>query len=150
MSSVVAFFNFFGCFSGFFFVEKYGRRPLALTSLFLVIISLFLIAMAYRISELTTPKATNDSFAVSGSCGEYHYCFDCIQDLNCGFCYNVNADMGGGSACIEDKDIDTSGICRSTSDYYITKCPDAKIQGGWMIFTFLCTYLLCFSAGKSR
>lgn len=150
LSSVVAFFNFFGCFFGFFFVEKYGRRPLALTSLFLVIICLVLIGVAYYVAEITTPKSTNNSSSISGSCSEYTYCFDCIQDTDCGYCSNIVDSLGGGSACIKDNSDDINTLCSSNSDYYTSECPNSLIKGGWAIFVFMNIYLLCFSSGMGK
>jgi hypothetical protein len=101
LSAGVAFFNFLGCFVGFFFVERYGRRPLTLASLFLVIISLVFIAIAYYVAETGTMTVGIQSDKISGSCSGYSYCFDCIQDLSCGFCSSLqHSEEKMGSVCI--------------------------------------------------
>lgn len=191
LAAVVAFFNLMGAMSALYFVEKFGRRPLTLNSLITVIFSLLIIAFAYYLSETSTEKATNNS-AVSGSCSDYEYCFDCIQDTSCAFCSQLVDSLGGGSACIDSDDddrrrlagfgenngivstlfhslVDTSpveqyypattpygssdswnGTCASSSDYYDGSCPGSSFQGGWMIFVFLCVYLVCFSSGMGK
>lgn len=95
-------------------------------------------------------------------CSDYDYCFDCVQDAGCGFCSDVATlvstaipTLGGGvyrDVCIpnnEDTDQPQSpSICASTN-YHATSCPGSGLTG-WLIFLFLCLYLLAFSPGMGE
>ena len=88
----------------------------------------------------------------SDDCSNYKYCFDCVQDDHCGYCSHVrspSASGGGHNGCLhtryEHSGAKNETLCKD-SDFYAESCPGSEFAG-WMIFLFLCVYLLGFSPG---
>lgn len=151
LSAVVSFFNFVGSLIGLSFVEKIGRRKLTLISLFFVSVFLGLISLSFYFAE----KNSGDSSAtmLSGSCSQYHYCFDCIQDDGCGFCTSIPFDGSFYAGCIPNSGssdrstpLDPDQCPNFRNDYFSDSCPYGATYG-WIIFVALCLYLLSFAPG---
>ena len=96
------------------------------------------------------------------NCNQYQYCFDCVQDDNCGYCSSYNTDTDtdrntdididtttGYTACVAGDDSMATQDQQCHSQYYYgTTCPgDATVTIGWIIFILLCSYLFVFAPG---
>jgi MFS transporter, SP family, solute carrier family 2 (myo-inositol transporter), member 13 len=148
LSAVASFCNFIGSCGGLYSVDRYGRRSLTLYSIFGVSICLSLLSISFYFAEVMSPKASSSS--LEGGCSQYSYCFDCIQDDNCGWCEAIPYPSGHNSGCIpadDDHNPVNSTYCPISSDFYPSSCPGNGQSFGWLIFISLCLYLLVFSAG---
>jgi hypothetical protein len=165
---VVSFCNFIGSCVGLYLADRIGRRKLTLHSIFWVSICLFGIGVCFYYAEHTSQEIDSSFSDVSdqGKCGDYKYCFDCIQNDDCGFCSTatVISPVSSSSSssfsllsnqsityyynvCIKgDSDNPTNrGLC-DDAHYYGESCPDSSFAG-WLIFTGLCLYLFAFAPG---
>lgn len=164
-SAVVALCNFLGSLVGLYCVDRLGRRPLALASQSMVVLLLGAIALSFHFAEVTSDHISNELYSsstaqaypfldISSHCSKYNYCFDCVQDENCGYCQDIGSAYStvmneGSSACVatnDDKDLVNSTYCASSSDFHPNECPNSKLTG-WLIFAFLCLYLFAFAPG---
>lgn len=95
----------------------------------------------------------NNPYGISSDdCSDYKYCFDCVQNSHCGYCSSVDSpDVNSGhhNACLHTR-FEHSGAKNETvcadSNFYAESCPGSEFAG-WMIFLFLCVYLLGFAPG---
>lgn len=76
-------------------IERKGRRPLVLFSLFFVTLSLFGLGLCFYLGRVSSGSLLAPGIDVSNSCshqpamvwsGVTSYCFDCISMEGCGFC----------------------------------------------------------------
>jgi hypothetical protein len=112
-------------------------------------IALVGIAMCFYYAQTSSTRLTGD---ITGhSCEQYEWCFDCVQDENCGYC-KVNsvpfcaAAMTGSDD--NDKISSNTTTCPS-SNFEGNTCPGATTaNAGWLIFASMCFYLLAFSPGR--
>lgn len=154
LAAVVSFCNLSGSCLGLYLVERRGRRPLTLYSLGSVVIALLGLSIAFYAAQHQSDQTdTNAHFGSGQTCDSYKYCFDCVQNENCGFCTNLydgtDGEGTGQYACIS-KDSDDDGplaptLC-SSDDFYASSCPGSSTIG-WVIFFGMCLYLLVFSPG---
>jgi MFS transporter, SP family, solute carrier family 2 (myo-inositol transporter), member 13 len=157
LSAAVAFCNFVGSCAGLLLVERIGRRPLTLISQAATVLLLGALSLCFYYAQTTSKSIDNwvynNPYGIpSDDCSDYKYCFDCVQDDHCGFCSSVNspdASAGKHNGCIHTR-FEHSGaknetVC-SDSNFYAESCPGSEFAG-WMIFLFLCVYLLGFSPG---
>ena len=152
LTAIVSLFNFIGSCIGLYNIDLIGRRILTLNSLILVIFCLACLSVLFYVTEVTTLTSTYDS--LSNECSKYQYCFDCVQNLNCGFCSQLNINENKFQGCIPTATNDDSRIpanitlCPNYENvFYTTSCPNTATYG-WIIFVFLCLYLLSFAPGK--
>ena len=135
-------------------VEGMGRRLLMMVSQMAVVFMLIALATTFYFAQVTSTKISDDVYnlpygTTDSHCSSYDYCFDCVQDEGCGFCSE-----GGtfSNACIpnnDDNDAPTnSSLCMDTN-YDASSCPDSSVVG-WLIFMFLCLYLLAFAPGMGE
>lgn len=129
---------------GIAMVDRIGRRPLALGSLFGAAVSLAILGGAFLMMDHTAPAITDAT--VGGACSALSSCTDCISK-NCGFCL-----LGNGSATCWPHDADTGaaqlGFCSApladgavwATDY----CPS---DYSWMAVVGIVVYLFCFAPG---
>lgn len=152
LSAAVAFCNFMGTIVGLVFVESIGRRKLTMISLGAVCIILTAISIAFYEAQTTSPEAEyrQQPATYDDHCRHYKYCFDCVQDEDCGFCTSYIDNSGndsGSSACVAGDSSDpTYGAC-SAANYYGDACPGNSANIGWVIFSLLCLYLFVFAPG---
>eukprot|EP00549_Striatella_unipunctata_P001272 CAMPEP_0118685932 /NCGR_PEP_ID=MMETSP0800-20121206/7527_1 /TAXON_ID=210618 ORGANISM="Striatella unipunctata, Strain CCMP2910" /NCGR_SAMPLE_ID=MMETSP0800 /ASSEMBLY_ACC=CAM_ASM_000638 /LENGTH=548 /DNA_ID=CAMNT_0006582911 /DNA_START=58 /DNA_END=1705 /DNA_ORIENTATION=- len=120
-------------------VERVGRRPLILTSLALVMVSLvalgtfFYFARTHSREVLITQESCGTQPALIWS-GVTSYCSDCVNIPQCGYCMDTRSclvgDENGSPFCI---------------DWEYSSC---KIEfGSWVSVMFMVLYLLAFGVG---
>ncbi|XP_065313731.1 proton myo-inositol cotransporter-like isoform X2 [Gordionus sp. m RMFG-2023] len=116
LSAATAFVNFVCTFLGLYLVEKIGRRTLTLFSLAGVIISLSLLAIGFQLAAVLSPPVTyHPKEFANNPCDAYTYCYACVEDRSCGFCYVEDP---------EDRNRALNGSClpttrdNSTRPYY--------------------------------
>jgi len=152
LSAAVAFCNFSGSVVSLLFVESMGRRKLILLSLGSVCVLLAGIAVAFYEAQTSSPETQyrNEPDTYSDHCRQYQYCFDCVQDEDCGYCTSLLDDGGNGSgssACVAGDSSNPSHATCNSVDYFGDSCPGAGSGIGWAIFVLLCTYLFAFAPG---
>ena len=154
LAAAVSFCNLSGSCLGLYLVDRRGRRPLTLYSLGSVVIALLGLSIAFYVAQHQSYRTDTDADYGSGqACDSYKYCFDCVQNENCGFCTNLYGGVGGGgtgqNACISKESDDDGPLAPSlcaSDDFYATSCPGSSTIG-WVIFFGMCLYLLVFSPG---
>jgi SP family myo-inositol transporter-like MFS transporter 13 len=143
-------------------VDRIGRRSLTLKSQCSVVLLLSAIALCFYFAEINSPQIDNDIYnqeithpylSLSSHCSSYKYCFDCVQDENCGYCSSVSNVYvyDSTSACLpkdDNGDLTNSTLCQANS-FRGDSCPQSTLTG-WLIFTFLCLYLLAFAPGMGN
>lgn len=139
LSAAVSFCNLLGSCVGLALVDRVGRRLLTLTSLFFVTLMLLGLSICFYLAEISTVRIDNSNWPGHDTCS-YSYCFDCVEDENCGFCSSDNSCVHGGGSRPHN-----SSTC-SEDSYYGSTCPHFR-TAGWLIFAMLCLYLLCFAPG---
>jgi SP family myo-inositol transporter-like MFS transporter 13 len=159
LSAVVAFFNVCGSFLGFTFVDhpKWGRRRLTFTSIALVVVCLVGIGTSFHFASIESGKlARIPGYSAGNGCGSsaLSYCLDCVAAANCGVCTNAVAPGGPSdgptySACVEKSSHGDgpSDITVCPSGFDDALCPAGATEAGWLIFLFLCLYLVSFGFG---
>jgi len=162
LSAVVAFCNVLGTIIGLYCVDRIGRRKLTLTSLGLVCFVLMAIGVVFYLAEHESQHINANTTDNIDNCNQYQYCFDCVQDDNCGYCSSYNTDTDtdrntdididtttGYTACVAGDDSMATQDQQCHSQYYYgTTCPgDATVTIGWIIFILLCSYLFVFAPG---
>lgn len=133
-------------------IEKKGRRPLVLSSLIFVTLSLIGLGASFYLSRINSEPVSDPSVDQSNDCshqpslvwsGITSYCYDCTLIDGCGFCHGI---------CTKgnEKGPFDPNIC-STNDSFITsdvmewdfkKC-DHNQFGSMSVF-FMVMYLLSF------
>lgn len=154
LSAVVAFFNFFGSCIGLRLVDRIGRRLLMLSSQLLVTCMLVALSAMFYFAQVTSVRLDDDAYKTSfgaipdSHCSSYKFCFDCVQDDGCGYCSQLSSAGQFSDVCISNSDDDAptnSSLC-TASNYDASACPGSGTMG-WLIFMFLCLYLLVFAPG---
>jgi SP family myo-inositol transporter-like MFS transporter 13 len=153
LAAAVSFCNLSGSCVGLFLVERSGRRQLTLFSLGAVVVALLGLSVTFYAAQHQSERADSEAaYGAGAACDSYQYCFDCVQDSDCGFCTDLRTDAGassGRSACISKASDDDGalypGLCPS-DDFYGDSCPGHGVIG-WVIFMGMCVYLLVFSPG---
>lgn len=152
LAAAVAFGNFLFTIVGVCLVEKIGRRKLLLSSLAVVILSLFLLGGAFYLAEINdaaislneTPSGINDS------CPRVGHCLDCL-DVKCGFCYVKDA-LGNpaNGSCVAFKRSSyhpAYGRCRTSdakNSWSYMACP---YKYSWFAIVALLLYIAGFAPG---
>ncbi|KAL3853168.1 hypothetical protein ACJMK2_016733 [Sinanodonta woodiana] len=157
--------NFLATFIGIGLVEKMGRRILTLISLIGVMISLVVLAVGFQLSSIHTPSINAtaidslDENASMQACAIYRTCEACVDNTNCGFCYEDGRPLTTGTcldvdATYPEKYAMSSSRCNSNSsdaessdrkfrwDY--SYCPS---DYAWMAVLGLALFVLGFAPG---
>ncbi|XP_052779061.1 proton myo-inositol cotransporter-like [Mya arenaria] len=145
--------NFVFTIVALFLVERLGRRKLIISSLFGVLISLALLAVGFQLAAFNSPPVTM-SEAGDEYCHGYTWCEGCIENIECGFCYN---DFGQGpvnGSCLpidgDDSGHSKVGRCNATTGeepdliFAYQYCPT---DYSWMGIAGLGLYLMFFAPG---
>ena len=155
--------NFLGGFVGVYVVEKYGRKPLVLSSLGGVVVALSLLGLSFWANDaLSLPVLDNNTTTGGGGggggaqeddfgCWTSQRCFECVMRPKCGFCTNHE---GSGGNCLPQSDGNTtmttmsmsSHLQCSSSSFSMNSC-DAGGYPGWISVLLLVFYLACFAPG---
>ncbi|KAH9405532.1 hypothetical protein TYRP_001386 [Tyrophagus putrescentiae] len=98
LSAATASVNFLLSFLGLALVERLGRRPLILTSLFGVILALLLLGVGFQLAENNSPAIAFHT-ANQSVCSAVNSCNDCLKAKMCGFCFD---EKGGGQSILLD------------------------------------------------
>ena len=156
---------------GIYLVEKIGRRPLLLTSLFGTIISLAITGAGFMVAERNAPlshpgfpllnlhKSTNDR------CQMLFECSECVMDPECGFCFIDKGNSNWQGSCFSGQQSNAFyGPCHEPG-YMINStllsnetfskqfptiwgkdaCPS---DYGWVIMLMMTVYLCFFGPGN--
>ncbi|KAK3101098.1 hypothetical protein FSP39_000928 [Pinctada imbricata] len=154
LAAMTAGVNFVFTIVGVWLVERIGRRPLILSSLFGVMLSLAISAIGFQLAAVNAPPVTiHEMVAQNSSCYSYSNCESCIEDLDCGFCYlEVSSAVVNGS-CLptirKDNDRSTMGTCHNSSlpasqIFSYGYCPSSY---SWIVLLGLILYLMFFAPG---
>lgn len=83
--------NFIFSFVGLFLVERIGRRPLTLSSLFGVVVALVVLGLGFQMASIHSPAVTfHVPSEMANKCGQATTCSQCISSDTCGFCFYSN------------------------------------------------------------
>lgn len=154
LSLITSGLNAFGSILSIYFIDKTGRKKLALISLTGVVLSLTLLTVTFRESEIHAPMVSLvESSHSNNTCPEFKTaatnnhnwnCMKCIRaESTCGFCA-APGDMTKPGAClISNKN--TEDICGVDHRAWYTKgCPS---NFGWIAILALALYIIFFSPG---
>ncbi|KAL5013890.1 hypothetical protein ScPMuIL_008160 [Solemya velum] len=152
LAAMTAGVNFVFTLVGVWLVERVGRRVLILGSLTGVLLSLIVLAVGFQLAALKSPPITK-SFVSNTSCQSYDWCEDCIENTNCGFCYENTEDGVRNSSCLPiSENINTQasvGVCNATTlpngwKWTYEYCPTPY---SWAGVLGLVLYLVFFAPG---
>lgn len=152
--------------AGIYLVEKIGRRPLLLTSLFGTIISLAITGAGFLIVDQNSPytdlnfPVLNSLRASNDRCQNLFACSECVMDPECGFCFIDKGESQWEGSCFNGQQSNAEyGPCEK-SNYFIhmneTSQSYPAIWGkdacpsdyGWLIMLMMTIYLCFFGPGK--
>lgn len=117
--------------SGMFIVDRIGRRPLLLWSMFGTTLGLVVIAVGFQLSteygadvNSTIIETFENGSTIQRCHSQYTSCSLCVKDIGCGFCYD---DVTSGS-CLPSANEERSlyGRCNASSG----------ADDDWMKFTY--------------
>mmetsp|Transcript_17002 Transcript_17002/g.32180 ORF Transcript_17002/g.32180 Transcript_17002/m.32180 type:complete len:723 (+) Transcript_17002:243-2411(+) len=126
-----------------YLIERKGRRPLVLSSLIFVTLSLVGLGMCFYFGRITSGEITNPGFDENNSCSSVHalvwsgittYCYDCTSIVGCGFC--------DGICTSGDENGPFDYTCSNDSEWQYARCEDDKF--GSLSVVFMIAYLLAF------
>lgn len=135
---------------GIYFIERKGRRPLVLSSLFFVTLSLFGLGMCFYLSRIRSGDVLDPKAASENSCssqpamvwsGVTSYCFDCLSIDGCGFCGGVCRAPGNEG----DVAFNSDGTCAEGSNWQYVNCEETSL--GYVTVLFMVIYLFTFGFG---
>ncbi|KAK7411709.1 hypothetical protein VNO78_03146 [Psophocarpus tetragonolobus] len=153
LSLITSGLNAFGSILSIYFIDKTGRKKLALISLTGVVFSLALLTVTFRESEIHSPmvSAIESSQFNNSICPDYKTagnpsewtCMTCLKGSpSCGFCAADDKFLPG--ACLISND-DTKKFCGNDHRAWYTRgCPS---KYGWAALTGLALYIIFFSPG---
>ncbi|CAM9369753.1 unnamed protein product [Choristocarpus tenellus] len=144
-----------GVTGGLFLVERYGRRPLLLTSLVLVTLSLWVIGLSFFLLQGDSATVMDSDLISSDlSCSSFsnvflgpvvvESCSSCVDLDGCGFCQLPGLETG---VCLQGSvSSDSGGVCPDGSDWKFFQCEG---NFGWLAVLAMVAYLLFFGIGMS-
>ncbi|KAG4946835.1 hypothetical protein AAZX31_15G184900 [Glycine max] len=154
LSLITAGLNAFGSILSIYFIDKTGRKKLALISLCGVVFSLALLTAAFRESEIHSPMVSaiqSSQFNNNNTCPDYKTalnsaewtCMTCLKaSPSCGYCAADDKLLPG--ACLI-ANVDTKKMCGNDHRaWYTTGCPS---KYGWAALIGLALYIIFFSPG---
>ncbi|KAJ1437022.1 Sugar/inositol transporter [Sesbania bispinosa] len=153
LSLITSGLNAFGSILSIYFIDKTGRKKLALISLCGVVVSLALLTVAFRESEVHSPMVSvMETSHYNNTCPDFKAavnpgrwtCMTCIKaSPSCGFCANAPDKLLPG-ACLISNDT-TKDMCGNDHrSWYTRGCPS---NYGWAALIGLALYIIFFSPG---
>ncbi|CAD5230670.1 unnamed protein product [Bursaphelenchus okinawaensis] len=177
LSCITSFFNFAANLLPFFIVERFGRRPVILSSMVAVTVSLCLMAVSFiMVNQDTLPTISADKMVeLTGAhpginfddpdvkkCLSFTNCDFCVTDDSCGFCGATSFPKQGGVCLpIDELNADiraSTGFCGTNSPSFMHNVSgvefewtDAFCENKYTILPFIIMviYLISFSSGLS-
>jgi len=144
-AAIVAAGNVVFTFFALFVVERAGRRKMTLASLFGIVVSLCLLAGTFVLVKNESPKAV---IAYHGDrCSRMNTCYDCIEDVKCGFCYQSPKEgLYNNGSCLSFKSSSLPPMhCNSTLSHWSkNSCPTSY---AWLAVVSMILYLAAFAPG---
>ncbi|KAJ1440029.1 Sugar/inositol transporter [Sesbania bispinosa] len=153
LSLITSGLNAFGSILSIYFIDKTGRKKLALISLCGVVVSLALLTVAFRESEVHSPMVSAiETSHYNNTCPDFKAavnpgrwtCMTCIKaSPSCGFCAHAPDKLLPG-ACLISNDT-TKDMCGNDHrSWYTRGCPS---NYGWAALIGLALYIIFFSPG---
>ena len=128
-------------------IERLGRRPLILTSLFFVTIGLCGLGGSFYLSRISSGDIADIGYDENNACsyqpakiwsGITTYCYDCVNIDGCGFCGGVCTGGNEYGPFNDEK-------CVADESWQYETCENN--QYGYMSVLFMVFYLLAFGIG---
>ncbi|TKY59818.1 inositol transporter 2 [Spatholobus suberectus] len=153
LSLITSGLNAFGSILSIYFIDKTGRKKLALLSLSGCVLSLALLTATFRQTETHSPMIsvvetshfnnTCPGFSTTVNPNEWD-CMKCLKaSPKCGFCASGSNELLPGACLISDDA--TEDLChKDKRAWYTEGCP-SKI--GWLAIVGLAMYIIFFSPG---
>ncbi|BFZ10376.1 hypothetical protein BsWGS_13415 [Bradybaena similaris] len=154
--------NFLATFIGVVLVERLGRKKLIVVSFIGVVTALVVLAVGFQLSANFSPSINHNvtelnvnGTAVDDGCFQTNYdnCEKCIEDTDCGFCYNGSGDLGSCLKVQEHKE-DTLSEYGRCSNETLKSALNLKFSHGfcptdytWMAVLGLALFVLAFAPG---
>ncbi|KAK7284016.1 hypothetical protein RIF29_13767 [Crotalaria pallida] len=153
LSLITSGLNAFGSIVSMYFIDKTGRKKLALISLCGVVMSLILLTITFRQAETHSPMVSKvESSHFNGTCPSFSTAvdtsrWDCMKCLKaspvCGFCADGSNKLLPG-ACLISDDISKNECQNDHRAWYTRGCPS---KFGWLALIALALYIIFFSPG---
>ncbi|KAK2389018.1 putative inositol transporter [Trifolium repens] len=153
LSLITAGLNAFGSILSIYFIDKTGRKKLALISLSGVVLALALLTVTFRQTETHSPMISAiETSHFNSTCPAFstvanHGGWDCMKCLKaspkCGFCASGSNKLSPG-ACLISNDIAKNQCRQGHRAWYTQGCPS---QWGWLALIGLALYIIFFSPG---
>nr|XP_004488282.1 probable inositol transporter 2 isoform X2 [Cicer arietinum] len=154
LSLITSGLNAFGSILSIYFIDKTGRKKLALISLTGVVLSLALLTVVFRETEIHSPmvSALETSHFTNNTCPEFKAavnndrwnCMRCLKASSptCGFCAAPHNKLLPGACLISDGGKHMCG--NEDRSWYTRGCPS---NFGWIALIGLALYIIFFSPG---
>ncbi|XP_019415532.1 PREDICTED: probable inositol transporter 2 [Lupinus angustifolius] len=153
LSLITSGLNAFGSILSIYFIDKTGRKKLALISLVGVVVSLAVLTVAFHESETHSPVVSSiETLHFNNTCPEFKAAvnpggWDCMKCLksssSCGFCAAASDKLLPGACLISDDT--TKDMCGNDHrSWYTRGCPS---KYGWAALIGLSLYIIFFSPG---
>ncbi|CAJ1935669.1 unnamed protein product [Sphenostylis stenocarpa] len=151
LSLITSGLNAFGSILSIYFIDKTGRKKLALLSLCGCVLSLALLTATFRQTETHSPMVSAiETSYFNNTCPSFSQTvnpkeWDCMKCLKaeCGFCASGSNKLLPG-ACVSSNDA-TKAMCGKDHRAWYTKgCPS---KTGWLAIMGLALYIIFFSPG---
>ncbi|KAL3853167.1 hypothetical protein ACJMK2_016732 [Sinanodonta woodiana] len=150
--------NFIFTILGVWLVERIGRKKLIMGSLGGVLVSLVVLAVGFQLAAVNSPPVTvHEDENSTNDCSKYNWCEPCIENKDCGFCFNNFGKEAVNGSCLHVSSKNDSshamyGRCKSSSVinnggdliWAYEYCPT---DYSWMIVMGLALYLMFFAPG---
>ncbi|XP_027341501.1 probable inositol transporter 2 isoform X1 [Abrus precatorius] len=153
LSLITAGLNAFGSILSIYFIDKTGRKKLALFSLCGVVLSLVLLTATFRQTETHSPFISKvESSHFNNTCPGFSQAvnpqeWDCMTCLKaspaCGFCASASNRLLPG-ACLISNDTTKDQCQKEHRSWYTKGCPS---KSGWLAILGLALYIIFFSPG---
>ncbi|XP_058756304.1 probable inositol transporter 2 [Vicia villosa] len=154
LSLITSGLNAFGSILSIYFIDKTGRKKLALISLVGVVFSLTLLTITFREAEIRSPMVSVvESSSFNNTCPDFKTatmnnekwnCMRCLKatSTTCGFCAAPDK-LSPGACVISDGSMNS--MCTNVHRAWYTRgCPS---NFGWIALIGLALYIIFFSPG---
>lgn len=154
--------NFFATIAGVALVERLGRKKLTIVSFIGIMIALIVLAVGFQLSANFSPDLSfnrtetfeNGTFLYDGCYNKnYSNCETCIENTDCGFCYQGS---GSDGSCLKvsKKNEDTLSMYGRCHNDSLKSSYSVKFSHGycptdytWMAVLGLALFVLSFAPG---
>ncbi|KAL5100791.1 hypothetical protein RYX36_005118 [Vicia faba] len=155
LSLITSGLNAFGSILSIYFIDKTGRKKLALISLIGVVFTLVLLTVTFHEAEIHSPMVSvKDSLSFSNNTcpnfktamnNEKWNCMTCLKasSNSCGFCAAASNKLSRG-ACVISNDSTKDMCAKDHRAWYTRGCPS---NFGWIALIGLALYIIFFSPG---